>query len=116
MAADLVLTNARVYAGASRGSIAEALAVLGERIVAVGTAAEIEATSGPGTRVVNLHGHTVIPGLNDAHLHLLSLGQSLRSVNLQSVTTIDEAVERVRKAAAQTIAGRWIAGAGRDRK
>ncbi len=68
--ADLVLRNARVWTGDPLQPEAEALAVVGERIVAVGTSAEIEGWRGPHTRVLDAGGRRVVPGFNDAHLHL----------------------------------------------
>lgn len=67
--ADLILTNGRVFTGAASQPWAEAVAIRGERIAAVGTSADITALAGPETRVVDLAGRLVIPGINDAHVH-----------------------------------------------
>jgi enamidase len=69
--ADLILVGAKVLTGDSNRPAAEAVALAGERIRAVGTSAEIRLLAGPGTRVVDLRGRTVITGLIDAHVHLL---------------------------------------------
>ena len=68
--ADLVLTRGRVFTGDSTRPWVEAIAIQGERIRAVGSTADIEKLAGPGTRRIDLAGRTVIPGLNDAHIHV----------------------------------------------
>ena len=69
----LILTQGRVFTGDSTRPWAEAIAIHGDRIIAVGTAAEAAKLAGPGTRIIDLGGRTVIPGFNDAHIHI-SLG------------------------------------------
>jgi hypothetical protein len=69
--ADLILVGAKVLTGDSNRPAAEAVALAGERIRAVGPSAEIRRLAGPRTRVVDLRGRTVIAGLIDAHVHLL---------------------------------------------
>jgi predicted amidohydrolase YtcJ len=68
--ADIVLVNGRVFTSNGARSFVEALAIRGERIVAVGTSAEIESLAGPKTTRLDLNGRVVIPGINDAHYHL----------------------------------------------
>ncbi|HYL97126.1 MAG TPA: hypothetical protein VET69_15075, partial [Terriglobales bacterium] len=70
-AADLIVTNARVYTADKQQLRAEAVAVLGERIVAVGSASAMDAWRGPGTRVIDAGGKLVLPGFNDAHVHFM---------------------------------------------
>lgn len=115
MAADLVATNGRVYVMDAADTVAEAVAVRCGRVLATGTSAEIESLTGPGTKVVDLGGRAIIPGLIDAHLHLLSFGTSLRSVDLRGVATIEEAVARVREAVLRVPPGAWVQGSGWDR-
>ena len=67
---DLILVNGRVFTSNANRPFVEALAIRGERIVAVGTSKEIVSLAGKETRRIELAGHTVIPGINDAHLHL----------------------------------------------
>jgi predicted amidohydrolase YtcJ len=69
-AADLVLLNAKVFTSNAKQPHAEALAIRGERIVAVGSSQEINALAGKDTKQIDLGGRTVIPGINDAHYHL----------------------------------------------
>ena len=75
---------------------AEALAVVGDRIFAVGTRDEIMKLKGPETKIVDLDGHFVMPGFNDAHMHLASAGLEKMNVNLVGVKTLDEFRERLR--------------------
>lgn len=67
--AELILTNGRVFTGTDAQPWAEAVAIRGERIVRVGSATDIAALAGPSTRIVDLRGRLVIPGINDAHVH-----------------------------------------------
>ena len=113
-AADLVLTNGRIYTVDVAHPIASALAVRGDRIVFVGSDVEARALSGAATRMVNLQGRTVIPGIIDAHAHLLGLGTSLRTVNLAGATSYSEVVSRVAAWARTVKPGEWILGRGWD--
>ena len=71
--ADVILLGAKIITSETKQTTAEAVALAGERILAVGATAEIRRLAGPNTRIVDLHGRTVIPGLIDAHVHLLSM-------------------------------------------
>ena len=113
-AADLVLTNGRIYTVDITRPTASALAVRGSRIVFVGSDAEAKALTGSATRVVDLQGKTVIPGIIDAHAHLLGLGTSLRNVNLVGATSYAEVVSRVAARARTVKPGEWILGRGWD--
>src|SRR3989442_11535248 len=73
-AADLIITNARVFTADRGHPDCEAVAVLGERIVAAGGRAEIDGWRGPTTRVIDAGGRRVVPGVNDAHRHFVSGG------------------------------------------
>lgn len=112
--ADLVVTNARVYTVDDVRPIAEAFAVRDGRVLFVGSAREALALKGPATRVLDVDGRTVVPGLVDAHAHLLGLGESLRRVVLQGTRSYDEVVARVVERARQLPAGSWILGRGWD--
>lgn len=130
---ELILTDARVYsfawgepgtdgtpaADAPHGPEgwrpdAEAIAIADGEILAVGSAAEIEALAASTTRIVDLDGATVLPGLVDSHTHLFGLGAKLRRVSLYDVPTEEEAVERVVARAARTPKGEWVIGQGWD--
>ena len=99
--ADTIFLHANVYTGvpanAQFSSILreEAIAVRGERIQAVGKNVDIEKLKGPQTQVIDLGGHFVMPGFNDAHLHLADAGLQKLKVDLTGVKTLDEFRERV---------------------
>src|SRR6195256_4684488 len=75
-APDLILSNGKVITVDERFSIAQALAIRGDRIVAVGTNQDIARLAGPATKRIDLRGKSVIPGLIDNHMHLLRAGQT----------------------------------------
>src|SRR5687767_15959596 len=78
--ADIILTNARVYTADAAHPRAQAVAIRDGRIVFTGSTQEAAALRGPATRVLDLQGKTVIPGMMDAHGHLTGLGSALRNV------------------------------------
>lgn len=106
--ADLVLVNGRVYTVDAQWPWAEAIAVAGDRILAVGTTAEIQKHVGPTTRTLDLRGAFVSPGFNDAHVHIDSTGSLLVGVNLLDVHEAKLFAERVRAAARRLPRGSWI--------
>jgi len=93
---------------------AEAIAIQAERIKWIGTSAEARRRFANPSRVIDLHGATVLPGLIDAHVHLLSLGQSLLRLNLKDVADEKEAVALVKQRVATAAPGEWIVGWGWD--
>ena len=113
-AADLIVTNARIYTVDENRPIVEAMAIRDGRVVATGPQRGIMTMRGPNTRVLDLNGRTVIPGMIDSHVHLLNLGNSLRNVDLVGTTSYDEVVARVAARARETPAGTWILGRGWD--
>lgn len=108
--ADLIITNAKVYTVDKQQPRAEAVAVLGERIAAVGSASAIDAWRGPGTRVIDAGGRLVLPGFNDAHVHFLDSGLGLASVQLKDAGSPQEFASRIAQYAAKQPKGRWILG------
>jgi len=111
---DLVVTNAVVHTMNPAAPRAEAFAVTNGEIVAVGTVAEVEALAGPDTERLDLAGGTVIPGLIDAHGHVMGLGGALRMVDLVGTVSPEEVAGRVGRAAADREPGEWILGRGWD--
>ncbi|HEV2664054.1 MAG TPA: amidohydrolase family protein, partial [Blastocatellia bacterium] len=93
---------------------AEAVAVRGARIIFVGSSREAEKYRGAQTRVINLQGATVIPGLVDSHTHIAGLGEKQSRVDLIGVQTEEEAVARVVAFAAKVPKGEWVLGRGWD--
>jgi predicted amidohydrolase YtcJ len=119
--ADLIFTHGNIYTGVVdaesslvAGKRSEALAVRGDRILAVGTRDEIMKLKGPETKIVDLDGHFVMPGFNDAHMHLASAGLEKMNVNLVGVKTLDEFRERLRAKVEAAGPGEWVVGAGWD--
>lgn len=117
-AADLVLRGGAVYTVDGAFSVGEAIAVGGGRVLVVGTSSEVERFVGAGTRVVELAGRAVIPGIDDSHLHAAAwgIGSPPYSLDLSypAVASIADMAEAVRAAAAETPAGTWITGQGWD--
>jgi predicted amidohydrolase YtcJ len=112
--ADLVLTNGRIYTVDNARPAASALAVRGGRVLFVGSDGEAKALAGPSTQVIDLNGATVVPGIVDAHAHLLGLGNMLQRVNLAGSTSYDEVIARVKAWAKDVRPGEWIQGRGWD--
>ncbi|MFI5102557.1 MAG: amidohydrolase [Terriglobales bacterium] len=119
--ADLIFTHGNIYTGAvdaasslGAGKRAEALAVVGDRILAVGTRDEIMKLKGPETKIVDLDGHFVMPGFNDAHMHLATAGLEKMNVNLVGAKTLDEFRERLRAKVEAAEPGEWVVGEGWD--
>lgn len=113
--ADTVYLNGNIHTVDPDNPRAEALAVRGERLAAVGSRAEAGALIGPTTEVIDLRGMTVLPGLIDAHAHLTGLGAiELGVIDLADTTTYDEVIELIEARAAQTPEGEWILGRGWD--
>ena len=112
-AVSLVLTNGKVFTADARGRIAEAVAVEGERVVAVGTSREIAARFA-AARTIDLRGRLVTPGFNDAHIHFLGGGLSLLRVNLAGARTLAEAKARVAARVGEVEPGAWVTGRGWD--
>jgi predicted amidohydrolase YtcJ len=118
--ADVIFIHGNVYTGvpsnAQFSSILreEAIAVRGDRIQAVGKVAEVEKLKGPQTQVIDLGGHFVMPGFNDAHLHLADAGLQKLSVDLTGVKTLEEFRQRVLAKVEKAQRGEWILGGGWD--
>ncbi len=111
---DLIVVNARIRTLDERGTVAAGLAVHGERITAVGLTTAMRALAGPSTRVIDAQGRIVVPGFNDAHVHFLSGGFQLSSVDLRDAATPEEFRRRIRDFAAKTPRGRWVTGGDWD--
>ncbi|MDP9279646.1 MAG: amidohydrolase [Gemmatimonadota bacterium] len=112
--ADLVLVNGKIYTVDNARPIASALAVRGGRVLFVGSNAEARVLANASTRVIDLNGKTVIPGIVDAHAHLLGLGNTLSRVNLAGSTSYDEVIDRVKGFSKDVKPGEWILGRGWD--
>jgi len=113
-AADLILHNGIIHTVDPSRPLAHAVAARGGRFVAVGEDGDVMALRGPSTRVIDLRGKTVVPGLIDAHGHVSSLGFALDRLRLEGTTSAAEVAGMVRDKAASAEPGRWILGRGWD--
>ena len=112
--ADLIVHDARIHTVDARHPQVAAMAVREGRIIFVGSEREAMSLRGPKTRLLDLDGQTVIPGMIDAHAHLLGLGQGLQTIDLRGTTSFDAVIAKVVERRAATANGRWIVGRGWD--
>ncbi|MBT6136572.1 MAG: amidohydrolase [Rhodospirillaceae bacterium] len=113
--ADTVLHGGRVWLGIDDG-FAEAIALWNGKVLATGPEKEIAELIGSGTKKIDLRGRTALPGLNDAHQHMLSVGLGLTEVNLKdaAIKSIDDILSRIKAQADKAKPGEWIFGRGYD--
>lgn len=109
----LLLVNGKVFTADERGRVAEAVAIDGGRIVAVGGDAELRRAY-TAARTIDLRGRLVTPGFNDAHLHFLNGGFAMMRVDFGGATTLAETKRRIAQRAKELPAGTWIQGRGWD--
>lgn len=112
--ADLILTNGKIWTVNNAQPQAEAIACIGSRIVAVGSASEIQKWTGPSTQTIDLGGKLVLPGFNDAHVHFYAGGAHLSSVKLRDAESETVFRNRIQAYAAKLPTGRWILGGDWD--
>jgi predicted amidohydrolase YtcJ len=113
-AADLIVRNAKVWTADKSHPSAQAVAVLHDRIVAVGSNEEIEAWRGLHTRVIDAAGKVLLPGFNDSHVHFVDGGLALDRVPLNDATSAEEFARRIAVRAKVTPKGEWITGGDWD--
>src|SRR5437016_10455940 len=113
-AADLIIVNGNIRTMDRNYPSAEAIAIHGNRIIAIGSNDEIKRLSGANTKVIDAQGQLVLPGFNDAHVHFMSGGFQLSSVDLRDANTPQEFAERIRDFAAKLPEGGWITGGDWD--
>ena len=106
--ADRVYIHSKVWTGQEPHPLAEAFATRGERIIGVGTKDEMLALAGTGSAIVDLQGHLVVPGFNDAHWHFAAL----KDAELQDLDTLEEVQKRLSTYAAEHPGNAWITGWG----
>src|SRR5258707_14504822 len=113
--ADVIITNARIYTVNPQQKWTEAIAVRGDKIIAVGDRKQIEALRGPATKVIDAGQRLLLPGFTDCHIHFMDGSLGLTRVDLNGATTVAEIQKRV-KAYADTHPARpndaWIQGMG----
>jgi len=112
--ADLIITNAKIWTVDKSLPMAQAVAILGDRIVAVGSSADIDAWRGPNTHVIDAGGKLLLPGFNDAHVHFVSGGMQLTNVQLKDASSPQEFARRIGERAKLTAKGEWILGGNWD--
>jgi predicted amidohydrolase YtcJ len=112
--ADMVIRNARIWTGVPTSPWASALAIRGDRIVAVGEAADVDPLIGAGTEIIDSPAGLVVPGFIDSHVHLLSSGFELSSIRLRDAQTPGEFARRIGEFAANLGPGEWIEGGSWD--
>jgi hypothetical protein len=108
MTADIILHNARIATNRCP-SFVEAVAIEGDKILGAGTTDEILRWRGPATRVIDVRGRTVIPGLNDSHIHLIRGGLNYNmELRWDGVPSLDDALRLMRQQAARTPPPQWV--------
>jgi predicted amidohydrolase YtcJ len=111
--ADLLLVNGKIVTLDAASSITEALAIENGRVTATGRTEELRKQAGPATKIIDLGGRTVIPGLIDSHIHAIRAGfRYATEVSWQGTTSLAEALERLRVATARAAPGAWLVVAG----
>ena len=113
-AADLIIQNARIWTVDPSQPEAQAVAILGDRIVAVGTRQQVEVWRGPHTREVDAGGRRLLPGFNDAHVHFVDGGTQLDNVQLNDATSPQEFARRIRERTAKLAKDEWLVGGDWD--
>ncbi|MBV8475151.1 MAG: amidohydrolase [Acidobacteria bacterium] len=107
-AADLIISNAKVWTGDKTHPNADAVAILGDRIVAVGTLQEANSWRGPQTKTIDAHGKLMLPGFNDSHVHFADGGRQLDAVQLNDAPSAEEFVRRIAGRVKGTPQREWI--------
>ena len=110
--ADTVFINGNIYTGNERQPRAEAVAVAGDRISFVGSNGDARKLAGAAARIVDLAGRTVLPGMTDAHCHILGIGEREMNLNLEGTNTREEFFAKVKERVTQTEPGKWVTGRG----
>ncbi len=113
-AADLIITNARIWTVDKAHPLADSVAVVGERIVAVGSATDMDAWHGPQTKIIDAQGKLLLPGFNDAHVHFVDGGDHLQQVQLKDAVSQQEFAQRIIDRAKKTPKGEWVTGGDWD--
>ncbi len=111
-AANLVFINGAVYTANDRQPTAEAVAIIGERIIFVGSNADARSHIGKNTRVIDLQGRALLPGLTDSHHHLAGVGFREMNLNLEGTTSLQDFLAKVKARVDQAKPGEWITGRG----
>jgi predicted amidohydrolase YtcJ len=109
---DLVFLNGNIYTVNERQPHAEAIALRKDRVVFVGRNEEARKLASEKTRIIDLHGSTVVPGLTDSHCHIFGIGEREMTLNLEGTNTREDFLTKVRARVVKTERGKWITGRG----
>jgi predicted amidohydrolase YtcJ len=112
--ADVIVTNAQIWTVDKVRPQAEAMAIVGDRIVAVGSVAEVDTWHGPQTKIIDAQGKRLLPGFNDAHVHFVDGGDHLEAVQLKDAASPEEFARRIEDRVRVTPKGEWITGGDWD--
>src|SRR5882724_6255741 len=110
--ADLIFKNGNIYTANDARPKAEAVAITGDRIVFVGSNRQAQEYVGRNTRVIDLNGKTMVPGMTDAHHHLIGVGFREITLNLEGVTSLEDFLAKVKQRVDQKKPGEWVTGRG----
>jgi predicted amidohydrolase YtcJ len=110
--ADMILLNGNVYTVNEKQPHAEAIGIKGDRIIFVGSNSDAPKLRGARTRIIDLQGKTVVPGLTDSHCHIFGIGERELTLNLEDTKSLEDFLVKVRVRASKTEGGKWITGRG----
>ncbi|MEY4931331.1 MAG: hypothetical protein RI909_2055, partial [Bacteroidota bacterium] len=110
--ADLIIRGGTIYTAEDANPVVEAVAVVGDKIVYAGDLKNIATYEGENTQVIDLQGKTMTPGFIEGHGHIMGLGYNELNLDLMSVTSYEEMVEKVKEAVSKAQPGQWIVGRG----
>lgn len=110
--ADIVFKNGNIYTVNERQPHAEAIAVKAGKIIFVGSNNDAKAYEAKGTRIVDLHGDTVVPGMTDSHYHLMGVGEREMTLNLEGTTSLEDFLAKVKAHVDRAKPGEWVTGRG----
>jgi len=109
---DLVVVNGNIYTVNEKQPHAEAFAVRDQRIAFVGSTADVQKLRSANTRVIDLGGKTVVPGLTDSHCHIFGIGEREMRLNLEGTNSLQDFLAKVKERVSHTEKGKWITGRG----
>jgi len=110
--ADLIIVGGKIYTADDHHPVAEAVAVVGDSIVWVGSEKEVRAMAGENTQIIDLQGKVMTPGFIEGHGHIMGVGYNELQLDLLNVTSYDELIDKVKTAVSKAQPGQWIVGRG----
>lgn len=110
--AEIIFKNGNIYTVNEKQPRAAAIAVTGGKIIFVGSNEDAAKYEGNATRIIDLKGNTVVPGLTDSHYHLMGVGEREMNLNLEGANTLEEFLARVKERVDRARPGEWVTGRG----